>query len=137
MVTTRELQDRIHTVIKNINGIESVYNGSVPPHTSVRKFPAISIDYAEQQRQRSQLSGNVFDIQEEVDLYLYIKVKRNEEDSETADFIDSINKSLMEDEVLGDMTIDHYINYVNRDGGILAPYYLTRLTLFLQYRAMC
>lgn len=137
MATTKELQDRVHAVIEGVLGVEEVFNGTIPPHTSVRQFPAVAIDYAEQKRQRSQVSGNAFDIQEEIDLYLYIKVKRNEEDNQTADYIDSINKSLMEDETLLGMTIDHYINSVNRDGGILAPYYLTRLTLFLQYRAVC
>ena len=136
MSTTRDIQTRVFEVLDGLEDIRTVYNGSIPPHTSIRHFPSVAIDYAEQQRRRSQLSGCAFDIEEEIDLYLYVKVKNNRDDDITADLVEIIDTAFRTDELLNSYTIDHYINTVMRDGGILDPFYITRLTLYLQYRVV-
>jgi len=136
---SKEIHDRVITVLGGISSIKEVTSGYVPPITSITKFPSIAVDFAVTRRKEGKVQ-NTMDTYEEVDIYLYNQQKSNKFEDILSDLVIEIDRNLQLDTVLRDSTVSCYISEVLSDGGILHPQggrAMARLTLYVYYIERC
>ena len=116
--------------LKNIKDFKRIYKNIVLNWKDIPEFPAISLVYSEDERSNE---NNKLRYKANIEIVIYNKQKSTNYEDNLTYLVKQVDSFINRNAFLKCNTVESYISDFKRDGGIIMPFSIAQMTLFVDY----
>lgn len=116
--------------LKNIKDFKRIYKNIVLNWNDIPEFPAISLVYSEDERSNE---NNKLRYKANIEIVIYNKQKSTNYEDNLTYLVKQVDSFIGRNAFLKCNTVESYISDFKRDGGIIMPFSIAQMTLFVDY----
>lgn len=116
--------------LKTIKDFKRIYKNIVLNWKDIPEFPAISIVYSEDERSNE---NNKLRYKANIEIVIYNKQKSTNYEDNLTYLVKQVDSFINRNAFLRCNTVESYISDFKRDGGIIMPFSIAQMTLFVDY----
>lgn len=116
--------------LKNIKDFKRIYKNIVLNWNDIPEFPAISLVYSEDERSNE---NNKLRYKANIEIVIYNKQKSTNYEDNLTYLVKQVDSFIDRNAFLKCNTVESYISDFKRDGGIIMPFSIAQMTLFVDY----
>jgi hypothetical protein len=116
--------------LKTLKDFKRIYKNIVLNWNDIPEFPAISIVYSEDERSNE---NNKLRYKANIEIVIYNKQKSTNYEDNLTYLVKQVDSFINRNAFLKCNTVESYISDFKRDGGIIMPFSIAQMTLFVDY----
>lgn len=134
MAKRKDILDKLYDILSNDDDFKVTYRGVAPAWGNVRQFPACAMIF---DKEKSHLHDLACNTRREMNVLfiIYHKHTNNNYDDILSPLIDNLESNIKQDTELRDLVVISTTEEVTMDGGILHPYAMAELNIYVEYLA--
>jgi len=129
----KEIVEKIVQGLKDKNLFVKFYKNIVPLWSQIDRFPAVSVIYESEEKERDNLTNRKAYYIGNISVYVFNKQHRNKYEDILSDLIDVVYE-VVEDirwQPMG--VVDMTVSSMKREGGIVHPYAIAKIDIEVRY----
>lgn len=116
--------------LKTLKDFKRIYKNIVLNWKDIPEFPAISLVYSEDERSNE---NNKLRYKANIEIVIYNKQKSTNYEDNLTYLVKQVDSFINRNTFLRCNTVESYISDFKRDGGIIMPFSIAQMTLFVDY----
>jgi hypothetical protein len=116
--------------LKTLKDFKRIYKNIVLNWNDIPEFPAISLVYSEDERSNE---NNKLRYKANIEIVIYNKQKSTNYEDNLTYLVKQVDSFVNRNAFLRCNTVESYISDFKRDGGIIMPFSIAQMTLFVDY----
>lgn len=122
--------DELAKDLKTIKDFKRIYKNIVLNWKDIPEFPAISLVYSEDERSNE---NNKLRYKANIEIVIYNKQRSTNYEDNLTYLVKQVDSFINRNTFLKCNTVESYISDFKRDGGIIMPFSIAQMTLFVDY----
>ena len=129
----KEVIEKLINNLKETNQFKRIYKNIVPVWTQVKSFPAVSVIYESEEKERDNLTNAKALYNGHISIYVFNKQARNTYEDILSDLIDSVYAAIEKIRWQPMGVIDMTISSMKRESGVVHPFAIARLDIDVRF----
>jgi len=129
----KKIVEKILEGLQNKKAFVKLYKNIVPLWTQIDRFPAVSVMYESEEKERDNLTNNKAYYVGNISVYVFNKQARNQYEDILSDLIDVVYEVVEEIRWQPMGVVDMTVSSMKREGGVVHPYAIAKIDIEVRY----